>query len=347
MKNSLFRLLLALIPKRKFQRKNQERLLVVSTTGLGDSLWGSPAIKALRKKHPKGYIALLTSPIGEQVFKNNPHLDELFTIKRLSFFSSFRLLFLLRKRQFDTAYIFHFSQRPVLPIVSLAGPSKIIGTLGINKGLDWLLTTSIKQKNLHEIERRLELVDCLNACPKLEIFLTKEEKKLSFDDLLKASLLIGMHPGAKNRFKQWNPNHFIALGKKLFKEKKATTIITGNVSETLLAQEIAKEIPGAISLAGKLSLRALAAVIEKFDLFITNDTGPMHLSFALEIPTFCLFAPTDPLLCGPYKTKRSYLIQRSRCCAPCMQKKCASPFCMEQISPSMVYQLIETHLSNQ
>ena len=80
MKNTFIKALLALAPKGKNPRSGEPRILVVSTTGVGDSLWGSPAIRALRKKHPQGYIALLTSPIGKQLFQNNPYLDEIFTL---------------------------------------------------------------------------------------------------------------------------------------------------------------------------------------------------------------------------------------------------------------------------
>ncbi|MDN3508947.1 MAG: glycosyltransferase family 9 protein [Candidatus Neptunochlamydia sp.] len=344
MKNALFKLLLALGPKKKFEREDEPRILVVSTTGLGDSLWGTPAVKALRKKHPKAHIALLTSPIGNELFKNNPHLDEIFVVKDSALFSSLKLLPILRKRAFDTAYIFHLSQRPILPIVSLAGPSKIIGTVGINKGLDHLLTIPMEQAHLHEIERRLKIADCQNDCPKMEIFLIEEENNASFEHLAESPLLVGIHPGAKDRFKQWKPKYFIEVGQKLVQEKGATVLITGDASEAELAEEIAKHIPRAISFAGKLSVRSLAALIEKLDFFITNDTGPMHLSFAMETLTFALFSPTDPSLCGPHKINHGFVIQKPRSCNPCIQKKCVSPFCMEQIAPSMVYQVINAHL---
>ncbi|MDJ0652252.1 MAG: glycosyltransferase family 9 protein [Simkaniaceae bacterium] len=344
MKNTLFKFLLGFGPKKKFERKAEPRILVVSTTALGDSLWGTPAVQALRKKHPNAHIALLTSPVGKAVFENNPHLDEIFALKDPALFPALKLLPALRKRAFDTAYIFHLSQRPILPIVSLAGPSKIIGTAGLNKGLDHLLTTPIKQAHLHEIERRLKIVDCENDCPKMEIFLTEEENKASFEYLVESPLLIGIHPGAKDRFKQWNPKHFIEIGRKFAQEKGATVLITGGPSETGLAEGIAKHIPRAISVAGKLSVRILAALIGKLDCFITNDTGPMHLSFAMETPTFALFSPSDPSLYGPYKIDHGFVIQKPRSCHPCMRRKCVSAFCMEQISPSMVYEVINAHL---
>ena len=340
MKNILIKLLLALAPKRKNQQIGSPRILVVSTTGVGDSLWGSPAIRALRKKHPQGYVALLTSPIGKQLFQNNPYLDEIFTLTNPALLSSIRLLGALRKKAFDTALIFHLSQRPILPLVSLAGPSKIVGTEGINKGLDHLLTDPIKQSPIHEIQRRLNIAGCEDSSPEMELFLTEDENETALKHLPNTHLIIGMHPGAKDKFKQWDPKHFVELGRKLAKEKGATLMITGDKGEAPLAEQIASSIPGAISVAGKLPVRITAALIEKFDLFITNDTGPMHIAFAMGTPTLALFAPTDSKLCGPYQISHGTVFQKPRSCTPCIRKKCRSPFCMEQISPDEVYEHI-------
>lgn len=344
MKNTLWKLLLKFGPKKKFVRGEEPRLLIVSTTGLGDSLWGTPALRALRKRFPQGYIALLTSPVGEQLYRNNPHLDEIFTLKGRSLLSAVKLLPKLRMREFDTAYIFHTSQRPILPLITLAGPSTLIGTQGINKGLDHLLSSPLPQTHQHEIERRLEIVGGDKEEGKMELFLTEEENQASFLHVPDLPLVIGMHPGAKDPFKQWNPKYFIELGRKLVKGKGAKILITGDPSEKKLADEIASHIPGATSLAGKLPLRVTAALIEKLDLFVTNDTGPMHIAFAMETPTFALFSPTDPTLCGPYKIKHGTVLQKPRTCSPCIGKSCAAPFCMEQISPQTVYEAIDAHL---
>ena len=128
------------------------------------------------------------------------------------------------------------------------------------------------------------------------------------------------------------------------KEKGAKILITGDPSEKILADEIAAHIPGAISLAGKLPVRITAALIEKLDLFITNDTGPMHIAFAMGTPTLALFSPTDPTLCGPYKINHGIVIQKPKTCIPCIRKSCVSPFCMEQIDPQTVYEAIDAHL---
>src|SRR5580658_4690638 len=95
------------------------RFLVVSTTGLGDTLWATPGLKALKCSFPKSYVALLTSSIGEEILKDNPYIDEIFVIKSSSLFSLLPLFRALRKRKIESALIFHVSQRPILPFCLL------------------------------------------------------------------------------------------------------------------------------------------------------------------------------------------------------------------------------------
>lgn len=344
MKNALIRLILSLLPKKRFLVQGNRRILIVSTTGLGDSLWGSPAIRALRQAFPDAHLALLTSPIGMALYKNSPYLNQIHLLKNASFLSALKLLPTLRKERFDTAYIFHLSQRMTLPLVYAAGPEIIRGTQGINKGLDFLLTHPLPQKHHHEIQRRLEISEVPDASPKMDLFITEEENEEALHHLPEGKCLIGMHPGAKDRFKQWHPKRFVELGRRLAKEKEATLIITGSQEEAPLAEQIAAGIPGALSVAGKLPVRSTAALIEKFDLFITNDTGPMHIAFAMKTPTLALFSPTDPILCGPYGINHGITLQKPPTCIPCIRKKCQAPFCMEQLSPQAAYEKATTLL---
>lgn len=335
----------------KKEKKSPKNLLIVSTTGLGDSLWGTPAIKALKKSALNPHISLLTSPAGALVFKENPHVDKLFVLKNTSLKSYLKILKPLIENNIHTVYLFHTSQRLVLPFINLLRPEKIVGTLGINKGLDDLLTHPVEKKGVHEIERRLHLVGQKEALPEMEIFLRKKERKeaalfLKDQNIDSSRPLIGIHPGAKNRFKQWSPKHFIALGKRLALEKKAKILISGDKNEAFLAKTIAKEIPESLSIAGKFSLHFFGALIEKMDHFVTGDTGPMHMAFALKTPTTALFSPTDPNICGPYHIEKAQVIAKEKTCFPCINKKCRSPFCLQQITPSEVFNEVAISLGN-
>ena len=211
------------------------RILIISTTGLGDTLWATPSLRAIKTTYPKAFIVVLTSKVGEMVLSNNPHIDHLLTIphnclKKLPF-----LLKKLRSYRCDTALVFHLSQRPTLPLCYFAKPSTIIGTEGINKGLDYLLTQKLPKRYHHEILRRLEITETLGAKTSdlsLELFITHQEKAKAHSIFTSLNIpsnipIIALNPGSKDRFKQWAPSAFIELGLLLHQNLNAQILITG------------------------------------------------------------------------------------------------------------------------
>lgn len=328
------------------------RILIVSTTGLGDTLWATPAIKALRSSFPTAYIGALTSTIGYEVLSGNRHLDDIFVVQEPPLFPLLKLYRTLRKKKFETILIFHTSQRPVLPFCHLLRPTDMIGTTGINKGFDHLLTKVLPKNEVHELQRRLDIAAAAGAHtlnPSLELFINEDDEKSINQFLQKHKLLsylpiICMHPGAKDTFKQWPPESFIEIGNRLSQQLGAQIIITGTAAEEPLVKEIARQIPGAIAAAGVFTLKTLAALLKRANLMITNDTGPMHIAYAMNTPTIALFSPTDPKLCGPYFAQKALPIAKPRACNPCLRKKCLEPFCMLQIHPDEVFEAAQTFL---
>ncbi len=322
------------------------RFLIVSTTGLGDTLWGTPAIRALRQSFPDSTISVLTSEIGSQVLEHNKHIDELFAINSSPFLSLLRYFPALKKRRFDAVLIFHTSQRLILPFCALLETPRLIGTAGINKDLDFLLTKSLPQKPQHEIARRLDIVKEIGAHVSdysLEMTTRKEETQaaklfLEGHGIPEHIPLVGLHPGAKNTFKQWPPTCFIEVGKRLIQHLGCQILVTGDRAEALLILEIASKIPGAIPVAGELNLPTFTALLKKMKVFITNDTGPMHLAFAAKTPTVAIFGPTDPNLCGPFHISNATVLSAPKTCKPCLKKNCIEPFCLLQVGPNAVYE---------
>lgn len=337
LKNLLIKFFIAFA--KPFIRTNKgKRFLIISTTGLGDTLWGTPAIRALRESYPDAYIGIVTSHIGKQVLQNNPHLNEIFVLKEPPFFSLLKLFPRLIERKISTVLIFHISQRPVLAFCSLLGAEKIIGTEKINKDLDFLLTHRLETKRIHEIERRLEIVQAAGAkipSKQMEFFPSDEDHKKAAS-LVPPGNVIGLHPGAKDRFKQWSPAHFIKVGRELKEKLGCRIVITGTPVEKPLVDQIAQSIEGATAIYEGISITTLAALINRFSLFITNDTGPLHIACATKTPTLALFTPTDPVLCGPYFAPHVHVLQKKPTCFPCLKKKCHDPFCMLQISTAEV-----------
>lgn len=296
-------------------------------------------------RYPSAYIGLLTTSIGANIFQNNPYVDEIFIIENPVLPWLFRIAKVLKKRVIDTALIFHVSQRPIIPFCHWIGAKEIIGTKGLCKGLDDLLTKALPPKREHEIARRLAIVSEAGALPQssaMELFLTDEhERKVEHflqDHNIPAYLpIVGLHPGAKDLFKQWSPEGFIEVGKRLTDEQGYQIIVTGNQAEKALVTQIANSIPNAIAVHGQLNIQELAALQKRMKLLITNDTGPMHLASAVGTPLLALFGPTDPIFCGPAPNPNTQLITISPTCTPCFKKQCREPFCLLQITPDKVF----------
>ncbi|NDE82354.1 MAG: glycosyltransferase family 9 protein [Chlamydiia bacterium] len=341
----LVKILRKILPSVQQQATTRKELLVVSTTALGDTLWALPAIQALKIRFPSAQISVLTSQIGQEVLLSHPDIDRILVLKKPLFLSLIQNYLRLRKKYIDSIYIFHTSQRAVLPLCYLLNSKEIVGTPGINKGLDVLINKKMNPQYEHEIDRRLRIVGYDTARPANPPLTFKRRISNKNNGLLFLSkhkldqkpVLIGINPGSKDKFKQWDPECFITLGKLLKKDLDCAIIITGGRAEQKLTSYIANGIPGAVPIDEVVSLDTLATLIEKCTLFITNDTGPMHLAFATGTKTLSLFTATDPYLCGPWTSPHGAVIQAKTTCFPCIKKKCHLPFCMLQISPQEVH----------
>ncbi|NDD57742.1 MAG: glycosyltransferase family 9 protein [Chlamydiae bacterium] len=329
----------------RFTKKSSiNKYLIVSTTALGDSLWATPAIRSLKCADPLSQIFIFTSSIGREVFENNPHIDKILLYKNTKFFYLLAAYFRLNRHLFKAIFIFHTSDRIILPLCYLLNSKQIIGTQGINKGLDSLLTKILPQKHQHEILRRLEIVASVvpiqNSYP-MEFYLDEQSRSkakiiLSSFNINNSKLKIGFHPGATDAFKRWPASNFIKLGNRLKQLLDCDIILTGGIREKDLVQEIADQIPESKYIKEPIDLKTLGSLIKSLDLFICNDTGPMHLAFALGTATISLFTPTQPELCGPLHVLNSRWIKKDITCSPCIKKKCNNPFCMKQITPEEV-----------
>ena len=331
-KNFLARLyLFCFRPKTHPQNSlDQKRILVVSTTALGDSLWALASIESLRSSFPHAYLALLTSPIGKEVFTNHPCLNQIYEIKRPIWKSFFSLRKKLYQEKFDTILLFHASDRLIFLLSASLGAQELVGSEKINKGLDFIFTKLLHQTQEHEIVRRLKMVEEIGgkrSTESLNLFwdFGKREKTKT----------IAIHPGSKDRFKRWKIEHFIKVAQ-FFTEKGFQVWVTGSQEEKELIDQIIEKVPQAQSLGLDLKLQEFAKKLCQVQLLICNDTGPFHLASALKIPALAIFGPTDPLLCGPHKALTSYYLQASPSCTPCLKRKCPIPFCLWQIGPNMV-----------
>jgi ADP-heptose:LPS heptosyltransferase len=328
-KNRLILRLVKLLQTAKKAPETPERILILSTTALGDTLWATPALAALRQSFPKAHIAVLTSPVGKELLSHNPSVDQILLLKEPMLPRFFSLRSTLKRERFDTALIFHTSQRLALPLCALSSIPRILGTTGINKKLDPLLTDPILPCYEHEIERRLGIVEKLGAKRGAETlsYYIQPEEQIQLD----GKPLVAFHPGSKEPFRRWPPAHFATVGRALMERFGCRIYLTGTPSERPILDEIQHLLPEAEIAEGLSTVRKLAAFLDNMDLFLSNDTGPFHLACALNRPTVGIYVSTDPGLCGPHLAPNAAILARAPTCSPCLKRRCREPFCFLQI----------------
>lgn len=188
----------------------------------------------------------------------------------------------------------------------------------------------------HQVEKYLSLLRPLGyrgEPGKLQLFITRDERESAKRRLrllgAQGKKVIGIHSSAAyGTAKCWPPERFRALAERLV-NLGYFVVFVGDNKAAPEVHEIIRDLP-VTSLAGKTTLRELMALIACCDLFISNDSGPMHVAAALDVPVIALFGSTDPVKTGPYGC--GFVISEKVSCGPCFQRNCPLDFrCMQRI----------------
>jgi heptosyltransferase II len=135
--------------------------------------------------------------------------------------------------------------------------------------------------------------------------------------------ILGINPGAAfGSAKRWYPERFAQVARQLSEKWKAKVLVFGGPGETDIAAEIEEKLENdCINLAGRTSVRELMELIRRCSFFITNDSGPMHVAAAFEVPLVAIFGSTDHKTTSPY-TEKAVIVRKEIECAPCKLREC-------------------------
>lgn len=331
------------------QRNNFKRILIVRTDRIGDVLLSTPVIKALRDNFPNAYIAMMVSPYAKDIVEGNPYLDDVIIYdkdnKHKSWQRSFKFAQNLKKKKFDLAVILHPTNRAHL-VTFFAG---IRRRIGYNRKCSLLLTDRIKhikqRGEKHELEYNLDLLYYLGIEPRdKNLFLPiKPESEIWAQDLLKqegiqeADRLLAIHPAASCKSKIWPVERFGETAEKLAEKYGFKALLIAGPKDIALANGIAKNMHcPVINLAGKTSVSQLASVLKRCSLFISNDSGPVHIASAVGTPVISIFgrnqAGLSPKRWGPLGLK-DRIIHKEFGCIECLAHNCVKEFaCLKAIT---------------
>ncbi len=334
------------------------RILIVRTDRIGDLLLSTPVIYALRQKYPQAYISMMVAPYAKDIVEGNPYLDEIIVYdkdgKHKSWPRSFKFSGRLKKKKFDLALILHPTNRVHL-VTFLAG---IPERLGYNRKFGFLLTQKkehTKQEgSKHEAEYNLDLLGDLGITGNArDLFMPiRDELELWVEDLFvkqgikNTDKILAVNPGASCPSKVWPVERFAQVAEKLAGRYNFKILILAGPKDMHLADKLAREIKvKAINLAGKTSVSQLASILKRCALFISNDSGPVHIASALGTPVISIFgrnqAGLSPQRWGPLGERSKYLHKEAGC-IQCLAHNCVKGFaCLKAISVEDVVKAAE------
>ena len=342
------------------------KILLVRLRLIGDVVFTTPAIGALRRRFPHAHLTYLVEPPAAPVVRHHPALNELIIAERPRGLARWRydaaLARRLRAARFDVAIDFHGGPRSALLTWATRAPQRIGYDL---PGRRWCYTTRVPwTRSLvpprHSVLNQWDLLTPLgvDAPDRGRDPVTMGEDKAaaaSVSERLRAAAiderapLIVIHVSAGNPFRRWPATSFATVAATLARENRdRRVIITSGPSEAAAAEAVADEArrlagdaaPGIVR-TGEFNLPELRSLVSRAALYIGGDSGPLHLAATTETPVVALFGPTLPERSMPWRDPAVGAVAIDAGplpCRPCHQRHCVpGDFrCLTGISPNMV-----------
>jgi len=332
------------------------KILIRSANWVGDAVMSLPALASVRLSFPRAEIFILAKPWVADLFRDSPEIDRVILYQSPGIHEGFRgkwrLARELKLERFDLAL--HLPNSFESALISFL--ARIRQRAGYNTdGRGIILTHRVpvngEIKKGHQVEYYLHLLESLGFQRGEDVPTLKTSPKIreEAEGILKShgvkesDPLIGVSPGAQyGSAKEWFPERYGELADRIAREMGARILIVGSMGDRLVASQICRKTgPAAIDLAGSTTLAQAMGIIARCRLFITNDSGLMHVASALGVPLVAIFGSTDPRRTGPL-SKNSRVLYKSIPCAPCLKTECPEDRkCMGLITVDEVYEEVK------
>lgn len=337
------------------------KILFVKLSAIGDVVQTLPALEAVKKLYPNSEIDWVVEEAASGILENHPLISRLLILRRKkwlrmiirpgAFGEGLRNIFGffrdLRSTHYDIAIDFQGLLKSGL-VIGISRAERKIGFNGTRE-LSYLFLNERLPKydrERHALERYLDIARYLGAeNPSTACTLPIEREIKTMRARLaglgiKQGKVVAINPVARWKTKLWSEDKFAELADRLIREKKATVIFTGSPDDRKITGRIRSMMQErAEDLAGATTLKELAALASLSDMFITTDTGPMHLAAAAGAKVVALFGPTAPWRTGPYGAGH-LVIRKGLDCSPCFKRRCDTIMCMEEITVADVMKAV-------
>ena len=326
-----------------------EQILVRATNWVGDAVMSLPALRALRQRFPQAHISILAKPWVADLYRRENVCNELIPYTALTSFEKYTVARELRQHRFDTAILLQ-NAFEAAAIACLAGIPERIGYARDGRGL--LLTRAIPVPRTGEIPRhesfyylellrRAGIMDGLPANEAIRLKGAPAARAAGLEHFRKQGLgeiVVGVSPGAAyGTAKRWLPERFAESANRVASEFGAAVAIFGSKDERELCESIARVITGPVkNFAGETTLAEFIDLAAACRVYLTNDSGAMHIASALGVPTVAIFGATDDQTTGP-TGPLAKVVREPVECSPCLKRECPIDHrCMTRVTAARV-----------
>ena len=353
---------------------NLRKVLILKFWGMGTILQSLSAIEALKKKYPDSKITILTLHQNKDLCKMIPLIDEILCIKLKGMTSlllqTIGMLIKVRSRQFDVLIDLEFFSYYTAIFTILSGIQFSIGfaTPNILRNPAYLKKVSFDHSRhisaifMKAMEYIIGKQNNNVTMPPSWCLQSQKDSEDKIKELLERShmrrkdllLVMNINASALSFERRWPKNNYLILAQRLLENfKKVRIVLIGNHSEEEYTSSFLEELKNhttiegkVLNLCGRISMSELNALFQRADLFIGNDSGPLHLASFMDVPTVSFFGPETPLLYGPVGDKH-YIFYEALPCSPCLNVYnykstfCEDNKCMKDIDADKVYEVIK------
>jgi ADP-heptose:LPS heptosyltransferase len=346
-------------------------ILLVRLREIGDVVFTTPALRAVRQRFPGARISYLVEPLAAPVVASSRHVDELIVAPRASFVSDIRLGLRLRARRYDLAIDFHGGPRASL-LTWLSGAPRRIGYAIPGRG--WMYTTPVPRprelRPRHAVRNQWDLLTPIDVPapgpdaypvempvdPRAAAALTG---RLASAGLPSTGRLVVVHVSAGNPFRRWPQDSFAEMIATLAsRHPDMRVIVVSGPSDRVAAAAVVEGARARLAPAngarvlsiGECSLAELRALFDRAALFVGGDSGPLHIAATSAVPIVGLYGPTLPVRSAPWRGRMltAESVEGGPLeCRPCDQRVCApGDFrCLTRIAPDDVVAAAERALA--
>jgi len=328
-----------------------QSILFIRIDRVGDMVLSMPAFRAIKAALPNVRLTVMASLANAAILKNNPDVNDVVIYDRLAgLHDKIKFLRKLRSQHFSLVIDPHNDyELKTAFLAALSGAANRIGYAAFGREIFFNHPPSVIKENRPFVDVALDLlqdigISATNRSPKVYISEGEQDgaKKWTIQNDLQGKTIIGIHPGAHYESQRWLPEYYAELIQLIRRQPQTGIILFGGPADAKVIEEIITRAKNEICVSIQDDLRNLSALLAQCQIFICNNSGPLHVAVALNIPTISFMGPTVKEQWTPIGAIHRVLRRDDLPCIGCNLGYCKikTHECMRLITPDEVAKMI-------